>query len=37
MGSYKKRVELVENYLDRVDLEQEILSYYEGRSILVTG
>jgi len=37
MGTNKKRVELVEDYLGRVDLDQEILSYYEGRSILVTG
>jgi len=37
MGTYRKRVELVENYLGRAELDGEILDYYEGRSILVTG
>jgi len=35
--SYEKRVQLVENYLDRINLPKEIITYYEGRSILVTG
>ncbi|MCD6137523.1 MAG: NAD-dependent epimerase/dehydratase family protein [Deltaproteobacteria bacterium] len=37
MNSYEKRVKTVENYIDRIDLKQEILNYYEGRSVLVTG
>jgi nucleoside-diphosphate-sugar epimerase len=37
MNTYEKRVKIVENYIDRIDLKQEILNYYEGRSVLVTG
>lgn len=37
MDRYKKRVELVENYLGRLDLKKEILDYYSGKNILVTG
>ena len=37
MNSYDKRVVLVEDYLDRISLKKEIVEYYEGRSILVTG
>ena len=37
MKHYRKRIEPVENYLGRLDLKKEILDYYSGRSILVTG
>jgi len=37
MNSYEKRVKTVENYIDRIDLKQEILNYYHGRPVLVTG
>jgi UDP-glucose 4-epimerase len=37
MNSYEKRVALVEDYLGRIDLKKEIVGYYEGRSVLVTG
>lgn len=34
---YQKRVELVETYLDQVDLSEDTKRYYLGRTILVTG
>jgi len=34
---YQKRIAWVENYLDRLALPQDVLNYYQGRSILVTG
>lgn len=37
MNQYEKRIVLVENYLQRLALKKEILEYYRGRSILVTG
>jgi len=37
MKRYIKRIDLVENYLGRLDLKKEILDYYSGRNILVTG
>ena len=37
MNTYEKRVKTVENDIDRIDLKQEILNYYHGRSVLVTG
>jgi nucleoside-diphosphate-sugar epimerase len=37
LNSYEKRISLVEDYLTKVNLEKDILNYYEGRSILVTG
>ena len=37
MASYEKRVKWVEEYLSRIDLDEEIKSYYEGKNILVTG
>lgn len=37
MNSYEKRISLVENYLQKLTLNKEILEYYRGRSILVTG
>jgi len=37
MNSYQKRIALVNNYLRRLALRNEILDYYQGRSILVTG
>lgn len=35
--SYEKRVQLVEDYLGKIDLPVELLNYYKGRNILVTG
>ncbi|MCF8030498.1 MAG: NAD-dependent epimerase/dehydratase family protein [Desulfohalobiaceae bacterium] len=37
MQAYQKRVDLVENYLERVSLDKDILNYYSGRTVLVTG
>lgn len=37
MSGYAKRVELLENYLGRVSPGSEILDYYDGRTVLVTG
>jgi len=37
MQNYTKRVAWVDNYLDRLRLPNEIMEYYNGRSILVTG
>jgi len=37
MNSYEKRIALVENYLQRLSLKKEIVEYYQGRSIIVTG
>ncbi len=35
--TYEKRVKLVDDYLGRLDLSKDLISYYEGRNILVTG
>lgn len=37
VGNYKKRVDLVTGYLERLNLAREIIDYYAGRTILVTG
>lgn len=37
MNSYEKRLGSVEDYLGRLALGKELLKYYEGRTILVTG
>lgn len=37
MNSYEKRIALVNDYLGRLALKKDILEYYQGRSILVTG
>jgi len=37
MNTYEKHITHVDNYLGRLDLEKELLDYYCGRSILVTG
>jgi UDP-glucose 4-epimerase len=34
---YEKRVNLVDNYLGKINLERELINYYEGKTILVTG
>jgi UDP-glucose 4-epimerase len=34
---YHKRIEYVENYCSRLDLENSLLDYYKGKTILVTG
>ncbi len=34
---YQKRIELVQNYMEKLNLEENIISYYRGRTILVTG
>lgn len=36
-NNYHKRVNLVEEYLGRIELEKDLLDYYEGKNILVTG
>ncbi len=33
----RKRLNLVQNYLDKISLESDLLTYYQGRNILVTG
>lgn len=35
--SYSKRIDLVDNYLSKLGLEEDLYNYYAGRSILVTG
>lgn len=37
MDAYSKRIKLVEDYLGKVNFKKEIVKYYEGRNILVTG
>ncbi len=37
MDTYRKRENLVENYLSKLKLGSELLKYYEDRNILVTG
>ena len=37
MNKYKKRIALVDNYLDSLKLSNEVFNYYQGRTILVTG
>ncbi|VAX34216.1 hypothetical protein MNBD_NITROSPIRAE03-551, partial [hydrothermal vent metagenome] len=35
MDVHEKRIALVDNYLDRVYLEDEVSDYYSGRTVLV--
>lgn len=35
--NYEKRIILIENYFDKINFSKNIISYYEGRNILVTG
>lgn len=37
MDIYKKRIDLVHNYLNDIQLEDKIYEYYNGRNVLVTG
>ncbi|KXB09563.1 nucleotide sugar epimerase [candidate division MSBL1 archaeon SCGC-AAA385M11] len=37
MQAQQKRVDLVDNYLGKLDLKSDVLDYYAGRTILVTG
>jgi len=37
MNPYDKRIMLVQNYIDSIKLDNEIVEYYKGRNILVTG
>lgn len=37
MNQHEKRIAYVEDYLSNLALKKEILNYYKGRSILVTG
>jgi UDP-glucose 4-epimerase len=37
MNQYEKRIALVDSYLNQLALNKEIVEYYQGRSILVTG
>ncbi len=37
MNGYETRLSLIKNYLERSVLTEDILKYYAGRSILVTG
>lgn len=34
---YQKRVQALDTYLGKLDLSKDILDYYDGRSVLVTG
>jgi len=36
-NNYQKRYALVEDYLGRLELEEGLRKYYEGRNVLVTG
>jgi nucleoside-diphosphate-sugar epimerase len=35
--TYEKRIEYVESYLKRLDLEKDLVDYYKGKTILITG
>lgn len=37
MANYEKRVKLVNDYLKKLDLDNNLLNYYKGKKILVTG
>jgi nucleoside-diphosphate-sugar epimerase len=37
MNNYKKRIKLVSEYLEEINIHGSISKYYEGRNILVTG
>ncbi len=37
INNYEKRLMLVDDYLGKISLDENIVKYYEGRSILVTG
>jgi nucleoside-diphosphate-sugar epimerase len=34
---YEKRIKLVEDYLGKISLKEDLIKFYEGRNILVTG
>ena len=37
LEAHNNRLNLVKNYLDKIELEKELEDYYLGRNILVTG
>ncbi len=37
MNVYKKRIDLVNNYINTIQLEDNIFKFYNGKNILVTG
>jgi len=37
MHNYEKRIDIVKNYLDKLELDETIHKYYQDRTILVTG
>ena len=37
MKNYNKRINLINEYLGKINLDEKIRKYYEGRNILVTG
>ena len=37
METHEKRLKVVEDYLGRLNLKKEVIEYYQGRTILVTG
>lgn len=37
MNANEKRIELVSNYLNKLSLNSDILDYYRGKTILITG
>jgi len=37
MANYEKKVKLVNDYLKKLELESNLLNYYKGKNILVTG
>ena len=34
---YQKRIQLISEYIDKLSLDKELLAYYKGKNILVTG
>ena len=37
MRKYEKRINLIDEYMNKTNLAREISDYYAGRTILVTG
>ena len=37
MNRYQKRLAEIQNYLDMLQLPEELIGYYQGRTVLVTG
>ncbi|ACI22128.1 NAD-dependent epimerase/dehydratase family protein [Thermodesulfovibrio yellowstonii] len=37
MDYYEKRVKMVDDYMAKLDIGKDLIKYYEGRNILVTG